>query len=275
MKNPKISIITCTYNSEEYIGECIKSVIEQTYKNIEHIFIDGASSDNTLAIVKKFYLNPTVLSEPDKGIYDALNKGLKRASGDIIGLLHSDDIFFNKNCLKRVVRAFINNPNLDYYSATMLICDKKLNKYFAVLGAPPHRPTLKDRIYSSNYFAHPTYYLKREVIKRVGYYNTGYKIASDIDWLIRLEKFNLKYFFDNRPLIKFRSAGASARKYFLALHEEYKIKVKHEGFSLSLFLLYFYHLLRRAIRYFLEKIGFNFLINIVRQKLLRIQEVKQ
>ncbi len=270
MANIKISIITCTLNSGKYLEDCIKSVQNQTYKNFEHIFIDGQSNDKTIDIIKKYYPNPIIYTEKAKGIYCAVNKGLKIAKGEIIGFLHSDDVFYNKECLSRIADSFLSNNEIFFYCSKMIIYDSCLKTAFAILGAPPHKQSFKEQFYSSTYYAHPTYYVKKEVISKVGYYNIDYTIASDIDWLIRLENLDLKWYFDPAPLIKFRSFGRSARKYFLALKEEFNIRRKYEGLSGGLIVIYFYHLLRRIVRYILEVLRLNFLINFIRKFLMNV-----
>jgi glycosyltransferase involved in cell wall biosynthesis len=106
----KISIITATYNSEAHIADCVRSVNSQTYDNIEHIIIDGASKDNTINIIEETPNRVTkIVSEPDKGIYDAMNKGIKAATGDVIGILNSDDFFTSDDVIETVVDAFSNS----------------------------------------------------------------------------------------------------------------------------------------------------------------------
>jgi len=267
---PKITIMTCTYNSEKYLEDCIESVKKQSYKNIEHLFIDGLSTDKTLDIIKKYYNKPNLISKKAQGVYDAFNQGFKNATGNIIGFLHSDDVYYDKNCLERVANAFIKKPQIKYYCARMLVCDEKLDNYFAILGAAPHKPTMREQLYSSTYYAHPTYYIKKEVIKQVGYFNMQYKIAADIDWLMRLEKLNLPYYFDDKFLVKLRAAGVSARHYFIAIFEEFKVNKKHNGLSLKLIIIYLFHLLRRSIRFILEKLKLNKVISLARKFNLKI-----
>ena len=106
----KISIITVTYNAEEFIEQCIRSVVGQSYKNIEYILVDGASSDSTLNIVQKYKNNINILiSEVDQGIYDAMNKGIKLASGDVIGILNADDFFADQDVVANIVKSFTEN----------------------------------------------------------------------------------------------------------------------------------------------------------------------
>ncbi|NCD01159.1 glycosyltransferase [bacterium] len=270
MDKPFITIITCTYNSSLYLRECLESVKNQSYRNFEHIFIDGESSDDTIEIINEFYKSPNIYSEKDKGVYDAFNKGLKLAKGDVIGFLHSDDVFFDKNSLERVAKSFLDK-DIDYYCSKMLIYDKKLEKSFAILGKEPHKATFKDQLYSSTYFAHPTYYCKRSMVNKVGKFNLKYHIASDIDWLYRLEKVTNNYYFDKYPLIKFRGeGGTSAKKYFLGLGEEFVVRKKNESLSFSLLFIYFYHLIRRICRFILEKLGLLFVVNFFRKLIIKL-----
>ena len=124
IENLKISIITVSFNSEETIKTTLNSVLNQNFKNIEHIIIDGKSTDNTIQIVKKYSHIKKIVSEPDNGIYDAMNKGIKIATGDIIGFLNSDDFFANDNVLSRVASTFINNSNLQGCYADLIYTDK-------------------------------------------------------------------------------------------------------------------------------------------------------
>src|SRR5690554_4968142 len=110
----KVSIITATYNSEAHIADCVRSVNSQTYDNIEHIIIDGASKDNTLEIINSLPNRvTTTVSEHDKGIYDAMNKGIKAATGDIIGILNSDDFFASNDVIENIVKEFSNDSTLE------------------------------------------------------------------------------------------------------------------------------------------------------------------
>lgn len=271
MPRPKITIITCTYNSSRYLRETLNSVKEQTFKDFEHLFVDGGSTDDTLTIIKEYYNNAAIIIGKDKGLYDAFNKGLARANGQIIGFLHSDDIFFDNQALERVSSAFMNK-DVDYYCARMVIYDEKLESLFAILGAPPHRQTLKDQLYSSTYFAHPTYYCKKEIIEQVGDFDLAYKVAADIDWLYRLENTTQQFYFDPKPLVKFRGEGGiSANKYFVALSEEMSIRIKNEERSLDLYFIYYYHFFRRGIRFILERLGLLKAIGLLRKMIFKLK----
>jgi len=271
MTKQKISIITCTFNSEKYLDQCISSVARQTYGNVEHVFVDGQSTDKTVSIIKKYYQQPILKVEAPLGIYNALNHGLALATGDIVGLLHSDDLFYDENCLARIADSFENDDQLAYYCAKMIIYDKQLVKPYAILGSAPHKQTLRDQLYSSTYFAHPTYYLRKETLAVLGGYDETYRIAADIDWLFRLERLNLKFYFDDKPLIKFRASGESAKKYFFALKEEFTIRRKLEGISTALLLVYAYHFFRRSVRFILEALGLGKTVAFSRKLLLKIR----
>ncbi|HTW96311.1 MAG TPA: glycosyltransferase [Candidatus Methylomirabilis sp.] len=268
---PRISLITCTFNSEKYLPECLDSVGGQNYQNIEQIFVDNFSSDRTIEIIKAKCPLAKIIQKKTN-IYEALNLGLAAASGEVVGIIHSDDVFYDNLCLTRVAQAFAADPDLDYWCGRMEIFDADLKKPFAILGAPPHRQKFREAIYSSSYYAHPTYYCRRRAINRVGLYDTKYKIAADIDWLIRLEKLNLKWHFDPVPLLKFRSSAKSttSRKYFSALIEEFHVRIKQEGWSIFLFTIYGYHFSRRLLRYLLEKLRLNFLVNFFRKEIVKL-----
>ena len=164
----KVSIITVTYNSDKYLEKCISSVLSQDFPNIEYIIIDGNSTDNTKKIISKYHNNIDIfISESDFGIYDAINKGIRISTGEIIGLLHSDDFFHDNNVISRIVNSF--DKDTDAVFADSFFIDIK-NK--------------KKRYYSSKNFknwkfrfglmpSHPTFYIKRQILKGVDLYNIG------------------------------------------------------------------------------------------------------
>ena len=182
----KLSIITVSYNSEKTIYDTIKSVYNQDYDNIEYIIVDGNSSDNTTNIIKEFEpkFNGKIkwISESDKGIYDAMNKGLMMATGDIVGILNSDDFFTSDDVISTVNETFEKyNPDA-IYGDIHFVNDDNLNKIV--------------RYYSSKIFkrglmrfgfmpAHPSFYIKKECFDKFGLYNTTYKIAADFEFLLR------------------------------------------------------------------------------------------
>ena len=204
----KISIITVTYNSEKYLEQTIISVIEQNYKNIEYIIIDGGSTDNTIQIINKFKNNINYfISESDKGIYDAMNKGIKIATGDVIGFLNSDDIYYDNNVLENIVNAFTNNIDC-LYGNIYFVDSNNINKIVRDYSG---------KNFSLNQFAfghmppHPSFYASKKLYNIVGFFKSGYKIAADFDFLVRaLINNNAKYMYINLPFVKMRSVGVSS-----------------------------------------------------------------
>ena len=202
----KVSIITVCYNSQKTIQDTINSVNEQTYKFIEHIFIDGKSKDQTIDIIKKnSNLNTALVSEPDDGIYDAMNKGIKLASGEIIIILNSDDVFYNNNTLKSIVDIFIKNKNIDLIYGNLIITNK--NKVLRTWNSGNY---IKDSFLKGWSPAHPAFIVKKDVYKKYGSFNLKYKYAADIEIMYRfLMQLNCKYIYLDEILIKMRAGGTS------------------------------------------------------------------
>lgn len=189
----KISVITLTYNSIKTIEETIKSVKAQTYKNIEKIWIDNISKDGTLEFLKKHQDNKTILvSEKDKGIVDAFNKGLKIATGDVIGFLHSDDKFYDKNTIKNIAEEFKNSKiNVVYGDLNYVTKNNKIiRKWQADNTINENILNNKKEIINKFKFGwmppHPTVFVKKNFLIKVGHYNKKYKISFDYDHLIRI-----------------------------------------------------------------------------------------
>lgn len=200
-----VSIITITYNAENTIFNSLNSVFSQSHKNIEHIIIDGDSKDNTLKTCKAFPHISKIVSEPDKGVYDAFNRGLKLATGDIIGFLNADDVFFNENSVQEIVNAFSNNEtdivygNLDYVNAEGKVIRNWISK-----------PYEKGLIKKAWMPAHPTFYCKKEVYDRLGGYNDSFKIGGDFELCLRfLEVNKVPSFYLNKKLVKMLVGGIS------------------------------------------------------------------
>lgn len=205
----KISIITATYNSENYIDTCLDSISSQTYEHIEHIIIDGKSSDKTLTKIKKHkFKKSIIISEKDKGIYDALNKGIKHSSGDIIGFLHSDDIFYNEVSLEKVCKEFSKSKNLDaVYGDLLYVKRDNLNKVIRRWISEPFFPHLLRRGWMP---PHPTLFIKKKIFETNGYFDESFKISADYLFILKVfsqKKFNSKYI--PETLVKMRLGGSS------------------------------------------------------------------
>jgi glycosyltransferase len=175
----KITLITATFNSEKNICDCLQSVSCQTYKRIEHIIIDGASSDNTLEIIKtKSNHISKIISEPDKGIYDALNKGIRIATGDIIGFVHSDDILSSKDILTSILKSFTEEKADGVYGDILLVKRNDLNKIIRYWKSNPFN---KKQLTYGWMPPHPTLFLKKEVYEKHGFFNVNFKISGDYE----------------------------------------------------------------------------------------------
>lgn len=207
----RISILTATYNSAKTLRDTIESVLRQTYLNYECIIIDGASKDGTLDLVReyetKFNGRLKLISEPDQGIYDAMNKGIQMATGDVIGILNSDDFYTSDDALQVIVDAFANNDIDATYGDIHFVNDDDLSKCV--------------RYYSSAIFrrsfmrfglmpAHPSFYCKKAVYEKYGSFDTSYKVAADFENLLRIIYVgNIRTKYIPKDFVTMRTGGAS------------------------------------------------------------------
>ena len=179
----KVSIITVVFNGERTIADALKSVAAQDYPNIEHIVIDGASTDETLTVINANSAKvATIVSEPDSGIYDAMNKGIELATGDIIGLLNADDVFNDHSVISQVVEAHLDDHVDACYADLVYVKESDLS---IVTRYWRSRKYKKGLCFSGWMPAHPTLYLKRRVYEQVGLYNTGLRYQADLEFCAR------------------------------------------------------------------------------------------
>lgn len=205
----KISIITVVYNNEKTIEDALKCVLSQTYPIIESIVIDGGSTDCTLTIIEKYKKNISLLiSEPDKGIYDAMNKGIQIATGDIIGILNSDDLYQDDHVIADVVKCFTQNPNIDIVYGDLVYV--KGEDTSAIVR------NWKSKDYYSHFFddgnvpPHPSLFLKSKVYKEAGLFNLQYKLAADYEFMLRVFKLHrFESFYLHRLMVRMRLGGAT------------------------------------------------------------------
>lgn len=210
----KISIVTATYNSLKTLPTTLKSIVEQNYKNIECIVIDGKSTDSSLKIIYKYQLdNPDIsfkiISEKDAGIYDALNKGIFNATGDIIGFLHSDDMLASSNILTKIAEEFVKTNVNGVYGDLQYVNKKNTNNVIRYWKSKKFHPNLLKQGWMP---AHPTLFLKKEVYEKHGNFDLSFKIAADYDFMLRVFKDNsLKFGYLPKVFTKMRVGGASNR----------------------------------------------------------------
>ena len=218
----KISIITVTFNSVSVINDCLTSVRSQKYEDIEHIIIDGSSTDGTLSLLEsKRDQFATLISEDDTGIYDAMNKGIQKSTGDIIGFLNADDFYTNNEVISKVVSTFKKDKLLEACYGDLIYVDQldtsKVIRYW------------KSSKFESGYFSkgwcppHPTFFVKSSVYKKLGNFNLKYSIASDVELMMRfleIKKINFRYI--PETWIKMRMGGISNKslKNIIILNKE-------------------------------------------------------
>ena len=239
MSLPTVSIITACFNSEDIISTAIKSVNKQSYPNIEHIFVDGLSKDGTIPLIKSLSKrSPVIVSEVDLGIYDALNKGISLANGDIIGFVHSDDFLTDERAIERVALQFIDNPTLDAtYSDLVYVSKSKLNKWVRLW-----RPGIasKQKLRTGWMPPHPTLYVKKNRYDEIGFFDLSYQISADYDFIVRLFSCkNLVVKYVPGILVAMRVGGESNRNLERLIQksiEDARIMRKH-GLSLALCLI--------------------------------------
>jgi glycosyltransferase involved in cell wall biosynthesis len=206
----KVSLITVTYNAEEFIDQCIQSVLSQTYNDIEYIIVDGGSTDSTMTIIEKYKASITkIISEPDKGIYDAMNKGIALATGDIIGILNSDDFFPENNIIETVADAFGGGIAQIVYGNLWYILPTFPNKIIRKWKSQPYKKNLFQWGWMP---AHTTFFAKRDLFAKYGNYNIGFKTAADYELMLRfIHKFELEAVHINKVLVIMRTGGVSNR----------------------------------------------------------------
>jgi glycosyltransferase involved in cell wall biosynthesis len=200
----RISIITISFNSENSISETFHSVKNQSFIDYEYLLIDGGSIDETLAIANKQNHISKIVSELDKGIYDALNKGIKNSTGEIIGFLNSDDTFYDENTLHHIVNAF--DDNTDCVFGDLIYTDKNENIKRVWKGSDFKKGAFKKGWMP----AHPTFYCRRSVYDKLGLYDDSFKIAGDFELMLRfLEKHNIRSKYIPKTLVNMKVGGAS------------------------------------------------------------------
>ena len=208
----KISIITITYNCQNTVARCLDSMANQSYENIEYIIVDGGSTDGTLKVIESYSKNiDQFISEPDEGIYDALNKGIRLARGEVIGFLHADDVFANNMTLHNIMDVFMSFDvdvvygdieilkNIDDVKPIRKWTSKKFHPSLLAFGWMP---------------AHTSLFVKSSLYSEFGYFDTSFSISGDYDFILRLFKNrDLKTYYLQETLIKMLHGGASTRNF--------------------------------------------------------------
>ena len=209
----KISIITATYNSEKTLRDTLDSILAQTYPDIESIIVDGASKDGTMDIVReyepRFEGRMRWISEPDKGIYDAMNKGIKMASGDVIGVLNSDDFYHDERVVEDIANAFIQKNVECVYGNLVFIDENDMNNTLRIWKGSQHEC---GSFLSGWHPAHPTFYVKSIWFERFGAFKLQYAVSADFELMLRfIEKGQIRNAYLDRYFVKMRMGGESTK----------------------------------------------------------------
>lgn len=260
-----ISIVTPTFNSRETVLDTLKSVHGQSFSNIEHIIVDGVSKDDTLELVKEFFesrpgINYKIICEKDQGIADAFNKGIREASGDIIGVLNSDDYYYHDDVLNEVYQAF-QNESLDFVHGKIFFEDD-------VFGSNIRNPLMCSPLLALPY-NHPSMYFKKKVYDEVGLFDISFRFSMDYEWVLRLydKNLNLKYrghYLDTKPMVFMRAGGASWSGDDKGVVERRLGLEKHNLYGLKAKILISWQVLKLKVRNFLYRIKLDPLIKFWR-----------
>lgn len=235
----KISLLTVSFNSASTIKDTIESIRSQDYKNIEYIVVDGNSKDGTVEIIKSYdsFISKWI-SEQDKGIYDAMNKAIQLATGDVVGILNSDDFYFNDQIVSQIANAF-SDEKVDVVFGDLVFVDpNNLNKVVRKYSSAKWHPAKFARGFMP---AHPTVFIRRKYYEQFGLFKTDYKIAADYELLIRfLYVHQLKYKYLPITMVKMRRGGVSSRnwKSNFILNDEIIRAGRENGIKTNVFKVY-------------------------------------
>ena len=224
---PKFSIITITFNAAPVIGPTLQSVLAQSYKNYEYILVDGASKDDTVAVAKASGINfAHIVSEPDKGLYDAMNKGMRLATGDYLCFLNAGDAFHSADTLEKIVAAIAHEEQLPdvLYGETAEVNEKREFVRMRRLQAPA-RLTWKS-FKQGMLVCHQAFYARRDIAPE---YNLEYRLSADVDWCIKVMKRAKKMVNVELTVVDYLQNGLSLQNHRASLIERFKVMCSHYG----------------------------------------------
>ncbi len=234
----KISVITATYNSAATVRDTLESVRKQDHPDIEHVIVDGRSMDGTLEIVAGFSHISKIISEKDSGIYDAMNKGIRMTTGEVIGILNSDDVYIGGDVLSTVAKAFADPAVMTVYADLQYVHPDDLDKIQRTWITGPFR---ENSFYYGWMPPHPTFFVRKEVYDRIGLFNTDLRSAADYELMLRiLLKYHISTHYIPRVIVKMRAGGMSNATLFnrLRANREDRLAWKLNGLKPYFFTLY-------------------------------------
>jgi glycosyltransferase len=252
----KISIVTPTYNSGKTIEQNVQSILKQNYNNYEQLVIDNLSDDDTLKIVEQLYKNADkvnklrILCEKDDGIAEAFNKGIKTANGEIVGILNGDDKYYDEYVLEKVINCF-NDENVLFVHGNIYFDDP-------IYGTNIRKPLLCP-VTEAMPFNHPTMFFRKEVYKKYGFFDTGYKFAMDFEFICRLNKSiinfnNGGFYLEGKPLVSMLAGGASWKNELETMEETKNVLKKYDYWNFTAKKNYFLRKLRTKTKHWLSVI---------------------
>ena len=235
----KISIITVVYNGEAYLRDCIESIIHQSYPNVEYIIVDGDSTDGTLSIIEEYKMHVhQLISEPDQGLYDAINKGIAMASGEIVGILNADDMLADRNVIEQIAESFIQDFSIDAVYGDLNYVHPINNK---IIRTWKSKQAGEKDIARGWMPAHPTLYIRKALFEKYGNYALNLGTAADYDLILRyFYQHQLKVYYLPFLMVNMRMGGVS-NKNFLSLirafQNDYKaLKMNNMPYAFSVLL---------------------------------------
>ena len=239
------------FNSAKTISKTIDSVLQQTNKNVQYILVDGCSTDGTVTIIKNFAeifresgVDFQWVSEPDNGIYDAINKGIKMASGNVIGILNSDDYYYDEKVLEDLKKTFEGNVVDCVYGNLVYVDPNKGNQVSRRWISKPFKQGLFEKSWTP---AHPTFYCKRNIYEQYGLYRTDFQIAADVELMYRfLEKHQIRSFYFDRFMVIMRRGGISNRgiQSTFIITQEMKMAINENGGQFNILKYLFFKVLK-------------------------------
>lgn len=254
---PLVSIITVVFNGEKYLEQTIQNVVSQTYDNTEYIVIDGGSTDGTLDIIRKYEDKIAYwISEKDEGISDALNKGIKLSSGEVIGIIHSDDYYASKDVVLSIVSEFNKHQKIKAIYGILDSVDPKTGKLELRCGKDCSPNVIRKRMY----IPHPTLFCKKEVYENIGYFRKDLKCAMDYEWAIRLVKYTRPYFLNERIAVM-RRGGINMRNVKKAFWETSK-SLWENGYYLDAIMMIIGSNIKDVMEKIVRKLGLAIIIRI-------------
>jgi len=263
---PLVSVITIVRNGEKTIERTIRSVLYQNYKNIEYIIIDGGSTDRTFEIIQK-YQNQIAycFSEKDEGIADAFNKGIATSTGELIGLLNSDD-WYNENAIKINVSSYLSRPGHILHADMKLILNDKTGRAYIL------NSNEKSLFYKNN-FNHVTMFVPRKIYQEVGLYRLELEIASDYEWLLRAKRLEKKFFYINTVVTNMAVGGVSDSRWIKGYYEITKVKRMYGKSIMAVYLGFIFMVLTGLVSRLLQSLKLHSLDVYLKNKFSKVKRI--